>query len=186
MKKIFWVALFISSFPCFAIDSASIYNSKLIWENQDGKKLTLESLKGTPVVATMLYTSCPNSCPLTMRDLRAIEKKLSAKMKKKVHFAVFTFDSERDTHDKLKAYMKHQKLDFSRWSFFHGDEKSVRELAAMLEIKYKKDENGEFDHSNVISVLNSEGVVVHKQIGSGQSPKESVAAIKQIIDRNKE
>jgi protein SCO1/2 len=116
-----------------------------------------------------------------MADLRKIEKKLSAKARQKVRFAVFSFDSERDTPEKLKTYHQKHKLDGSRWTFYHGDEKSVRELAALLGIQFKKIEGGDFDHSNVISVLDSEGVVVHQQLGSGQSPKQTVAVLEKMI-----
>jgi protein SCO1/2 len=42
------------------------------------------------------------------------------------------------------------------------------EMAALLGIRYKKLPDGEFAHSNVITLLNPEGEIVHQQIGLGQ------------------
>lgn len=185
MRKLLFLVLILLSQQVFSINSGSVYNSQSEWEDQEGIKKTLISLKGTPVVAAMLYTGCPISCPLTMTDLRKIEKKLSPKARQKVRFAVFSFDSEGDTPEKLKAYLQKQKLDATHWTFFHGNEESVRELAALLGIQFKKIEGGDFDHSNVISVLNPEGVVVYQQVGSGQSPKNTVAVLEKLISKKR-
>jgi protein SCO1/2 len=48
---------------------------------------------------------------------------------------------------------------------FHGGANSVRELAAVLGLRYKQDENGDFDHSNVIFLLDKDGVVRSQQLG---------------------
>ena len=69
-----------------SLKSKSLYHSKTHFENQEGKRVSLSDLKGTPVVVAMLYTSCQMSCPLTMADLKAIEKGLSSEEKKKVKY----------------------------------------------------------------------------------------------------
>lgn len=187
MKKVVFLVLVLLAQLSFSasvsMDPKSIYNSQSEWENQEGIPQKLLSLKGGPVVVAMVYTGCQASCPLTMADLRKIEKRLSLKAKQKVRFAVFSFDSQRDTPEKLKAYLQKQKLDATHWSFYHGSEKSVRELAALLGIQFKKIEGGDFDHSNVISVLNSEGVVVHQQLGLAKSPQETVMILEKMIEK---
>lgn len=164
------------------LKSKSLYHSKAGFEDQEGKKLTLSDLRGTPVVVAMLYTSCQMSCPLTMADLKAIEKGLSADEKKKVRFAVFSFDSENDTSKTLKTFSQKQNVNLSQWSFFHGNPKSIRELAALLGIKFKKLDFDDFDHSNVITILDQEGVIVHQQVGVRQNPEESIQTLKKLLD----
>jgi protein SCO1/2 len=62
-----------------------------------------------------------------------------------------------------------------------ADEGSVRELAAVLGIRYRRVSDEDFIHSNVISVLDSEGVLVHRQVGLGVDPEESAAAIRELL-----
>ncbi len=167
--------------PTTNIQSKSLYHSKVQFENQDGTKVALSELRDTPVVVAMLYTSCQMSCPLTMADLKAIEKGLSTEEKKRVKFAIFSFDSENDTSKALKAFSQKQNVDLSHWTFFHGIPKSVRELAALLGIKFKKLDSGDFDHSNIISILDHEGVIVHQQVGIRQNPEESIQTLKKLL-----
>jgi protein SCO1 len=47
----------------------------------------------------------------------------------------------------------------------HGDEESVREIAALLGVKYKQEADGSFAHSNLVTILNSEGEIVHQRAG---------------------
>lgn len=163
------------------LKSKSLYHSKTQFENQEGKKISLSDLKGTPLVVAMLYTSCQASCPLTMADLRAIEKGLSPDEKKKVRFAVFTFDSEKDTPKHLKSFSQKQNVDLSHWTFFHSSPKNIRELAALLGIKFKKLDSGDFDHSNIITILDQEGVIIHQQVGVRQNPEESIQTLKKLL-----
>jgi protein SCO1/2 len=155
----------------------SVYNLDSTWTNQDGKETKLASFRGQPVVVAMVYTSCQGACPMTISDLKRIEDGLPATVRSKVRFAVFSFDSKRDTPAKLKEFAKARALDVSRWSLFHGEPAAVRKLSAVLGIRYKKDKNGDFDHSNVISILDPAGVIAHQQIGLRQEPKEAIAKL---------
>lgn len=160
----------------------SIYNLDSSWTSQDGKQIKLATLQGRPVVVAMVYTSCQAACPMTISDLKRIEDALPAATKNQVRFAVFSFDSKRDTPAKLKEFVKARALDTSRWTLFHGEPSAVRKLSAVLGIRYKKDKNGDFDHSNVITILDKTGAIVHQQVGLRQDSKETVAKLTQILE----
>ncbi len=162
--------------------SRSIYRSKSTWEAQNGEKATLSKLRGNPVVAAMIYTSCKASCPLMMTDVKAIEKGLASEENKRIQFAVFAFDSRNDLPEQLKVFSEKNEVDPAHWTFFHGSPSNVRELAALLGVKFKQLEDGGFDHSNVISILDSEGVIARQQIGLRQNPEESIKLLKQLIE----
>ena len=51
------------------------------------------------------------------------------------------------------------------------------ELATLLGIKYKRDQSGGFIHSNVITVLNKAGEIVHRQEGLQQDMASTLEAI---------
>jgi protein SCO1/2 len=50
----------------------------------------------------------------------------------------------------------------------------------VLGIRYKRDARGDFDHSNVISVLDREGVIRHQQLGLGQDPTEPASWLESL------
>jgi protein SCO1/2 len=118
---------------------------------------------------------------MTMSDLYRIEKSLPEKDRKRIRVAVFSFDSERDTPSALKEFAKAHGSDLSRWSFLHGSPSSVRKLAAVLGIRYKKDPSGDFEHSNAITLLDSSGTIVDRQIGLGKAPKEIAEKIEGLL-----
>jgi protein SCO1/2 len=160
-----------------ALEGQSIYNLSDKWTAQDGRESKLTSLSGRPVVIAMLYTSCQTACPMTVTDLKRIEASLPPETLAKVRFAVFSFDPKRDTTAKLAEFAKTRSLDTSRWTLYHGSKAAVRKLAAVLGIQYKQDSAGEFDHSNVITLVDSGGVIRKQKVGLGGEPEEMVEAI---------
>lgn len=162
------------------LSGESIYNLDATWTNQDSKQIKLSALQGRPLVVAMVYTSCQAACPMTISDLKRIEESLPATVRSKVRFAVFSFDSKRDTPAKLKGFVKARSLDTNRWTLFHGAPGVVRKLSTVLGIRYKKDKNGDFDHSNVITILDQTGIIAHQQVGLRQDPKETVAKLIQL------
>jgi len=154
-----------------AVLDESIFNLKSKWDDQDGNSIELKELDGTPAFISMVFTSCESACPLTVEDMKRIENELPEKTRSQFRFYLFSFDTQRDTPQKLKAFMQKRKLDEKNWKLFHGSEKSVRDLAAILGIRYKKNTRGDFDHSNIISLISSKGLIQHQQQGLNQDPK---------------
>jgi protein SCO1/2 len=163
------------------LSGQSIYHLDSAWTDQEGKATKISALRGLPVVVAMVYTSCPGACPMTIADLKRIEEGIPEAQRSQVRFAVFSFDSKRDTPAKLKAFVKSRSLDPGRWTLFHGTPGSVRKLAAILGIRYKMDKAGEFDHSNVITLLDRAGLIAHQQVGLRQDPKETVSRLTRLL-----
>ena len=86
-------------------------------------------------------------------------------------------DTERDTPSELHAYRGRQELPLKNWTLLTGKADDVRELAALLGVNYQKDSRGQFSHSNVITVLNSEGEIAHQLVGLNQPVAEVVKAL---------
>ena len=77
----------------------------------------------------------------------------------------FAFDDERDTVPVLHAYREAHELPADGWILLRGAPGGIRELAAVLGVQYKRDAQGMFEHSNLITVLNAEGEIVHQRSG---------------------
>ena len=66
------------------------------------------------------------------------------------------------------------------WTLLRGGEDDVRELSALLGVNYMKDARGQFSHSNIITVLDSEGVVAFQQTGLNKDATETIAALRKL------
>jgi protein SCO1 len=158
----------------------SIYHLTSSWTDQDGKSVSLQSLRGGPVVVAMGYTSCKDICPMMVADMMAIEDRAKEASLPRIRFAFFSLDSAVDTPERLTAYAKDRGLDLADWTLFNGDDKAVRELAAALGVRYRRDASGGFDHSAIISILDADGQIVAQQLGVQANTEEMVKKIAEL------
>ena len=162
------------------LSGMSIYNLASAWTDQDGKSVKLASLRGELVVVAMAYTSCKDICPMIVANMVAIEDRLKESSSAKVHFVFFSIDSAIDRPERLKAYAGDHGLDLAHWTLYHGDDKAVRELAAALGVRYRRDPNGGFDHSAIISLLDEEGNIAFQKPDAQVDTSEMVEKIQAL------
>lgn len=165
--------------PASASEGESIYDLDLALTDQDGATLTLADLRGRTLVAAMMYSSCTSVCPRITQDMKGIEKQLSARNHPDVGFVLFSLDPGRDTPAALRQFAATHALSNSRWRLFTASEDGVRDLAAVLGVKYKAEEGGEFAHSAMIFVIDRKGVVRHRQVGLNQDSSGLISALAQ-------
>ena len=146
--------------------------------DQNNHPRQLSDLEGKYQLVSMIVTNCGYACPRTVLDLKMIEKGLKEDEKKKVNFALITFDVERDTPPVLLKYYKERQLN-PQWVLLHGSADQVRELSTILNVKYEQRKNKAFVHSNLITVLNPKGEIIFQQEGLGIPPE---AILKKIRD----
>ena len=127
--------------------------------------MKLDRLKGRPQVIAMFFVNCQYACPLIVNDMRRIEAALTPAQRARVGFTLVSFDAKRDTVEALAEYRRVRDLPAENWTLLRGAPDDVLELAALLGVRYKQDAGGQFAHSNLITVLNAEGEIVHQQIG---------------------
>jgi protein SCO1/2 len=154
----------------------SLYQLDATFTGDNGETFSLASLRGRPVVLTMFFASCGYACPMLVSDMTAIRAKLPAEIRDRAALVLVSFDVERDTPAALKKYRDERHLD-AQWVLLHGEDASVRELAALLGVKYVREADGNFAHSNLITVLNAEGEVVHQRSGLRGGLDETAQAI---------
>jgi protein SCO1/2 len=154
-----------------------LYQLDATWLTAHGERLQLGALRGKVRVVIMHYTSCEYACPLLISVAQNIEKALVPDVLDRVGFVAVTFDPERDTLPVLKAYSNKMHLDPQRWTLLHGQPDDILELAVLLGVKYTKDQQGGFAHSNLITVLNAEGEIVYRHTGLYHPIADTLAAI---------
>src|ERR1051325_9295583 len=97
--------------------------------------------------------------------MQQLEAALPANLRTNVGFLLVSFDTERDTPAALKNYRAQHGLA-ANWTLLHGEADDVLDLAALLGVKFKKDAQGQFMHSNIITVLNADGEIAYQQTRS--------------------
>lgn len=157
----------------------SLYQSAGQWHNQHGDTLQLSALQGKIPVVAMVFTNCAYACSRIVADVQQIEKQIPADKKDQVVFVLVSFDSERDQPARLKAFASQMQLDDS-WVLLHGNEQEVKELSLLLDVKYKKQPNGDFAHSNGITLLDTQGAIVTRIEGLGADARPLLEEMKRL------
>lgn len=159
------------------ISDLSIYNLPSKWTTQNNQDIELKDLKGNVLVMVMIYTSCKSACPRLVADMRNIESRLPAAIKKNVKLVLVSIDPETDTPKRLKDFSVENKMESDQWLFLRSTEENTREFAAVLAVNYKKISPMDFSHSNIISVFNADGELAYQQEGLGVNSDETIKKI---------
>ena len=192
MKKIILFFIAILLFSCKkttsettnnAISQESIFNLTSKWKTQDNKTIEIKDFKGKVTVMVMIYTSCKAACPRLVADMRDIESKMPKDKLSDLNFVLVSIDPEVDTPKRLKAFAKANFMDAPHWTFLQGTKSTVQEFANVLAVKYKQIAPMDFSHSNIISVFNREGELIHQQEGLGVNNKETVDKIIETVNK---
>ena len=154
----------------------SLYQLDGQFTDDSGQPFNLGSLRGRPVVIDLFFASCSYACPLAVTDMLALQNRLPAALRARTAFVLVSFDPARDTPAALARYRAQRHLD-GQWKLLHADAGTVRELAALLGVKYQQEADGSFIHSNLLTVLNPEGEIVHQRVGLQGGLDELAAAL---------
>lgn len=169
------VCWLIATFP-----PTSLFHLEQTWTSDAGKPVPLTALAGTPTVIALVYTTCQGACPMIVSDMLRIDAALSEPQKKKVRFVLFSFDPARDTAARLREYRRERGLD-ERWSLLRATDVDARELAEVLGVKYARLPNGDFQHSNLVSIVDADGVVRKQVEGLGTADQTAVTELVRLL-----
>jgi protein SCO1/2 len=158
------------------LSTRSLYQLEATWTNDAGQPVQLAVLRGRPVVLAMFFANCEYACPIIVDDMKRLGASLPKDVLEKAQFVLVSFDTARDTPAALKAYRERMNLG-DAWTLLCGDAANVQELAMLLGVKFKQDARGQFSHSNLITVLNSEGEIAHQRAGLMGDVSEAAKAV---------
>ena len=136
--------------------------------DQDGKKRTFSSFKGSPVLMTFIYTKCPmpTFCPLMDQHFATIQKKLKddPALKGRVHLVSVSFDPIVDTPPVLKAHAQTLGADLKTWTFLTGDRDDIDRFAARFGVSVARSLT---DQRDITHNLRTALVDAGRQAGQG-------------------
>ncbi len=131
----------------------------------------------------MVFTRCPTLCPTLVHDLKAMDASMRGGTRAGTRYVLVTIDPEHDTPEVLREFRTRMGLDPRRWTLLRGDDSATRELAAVLGFAYGRGNGQNYTHSNLVTVLDRGGVIVHQQTGVGSDPTRALTAIEHSLVR---
>lgn len=75
--------------------------SEVVMTNQRGERVSWNSFADKPLYLTLGFTSCPNTCPVTMSHFQRLANRLTSQ----ANYSLLTVDPERDKPEVLEAYL---------------------------------------------------------------------------------
>lgn len=158
----------------------SVYHLDSSWRDHKGVVLKLPELRGQVRVVSLIYTHCQSVCPAILEQMKDTETRLSAGQRSKVGFVLVSMDPEGDNIEQLHQFAAERNLG-DNWRLLRGASADVRELAAVLDFKYRKNSAKEFSHSAMITVLDAQGEIVQQQVGLQDGTTMRLAALRKLL-----
>lgn len=140
------------------VQGVSIYGLGATFTDQRSRPFKLPDARGFVTVVAMFYASCPHACPTLIRNIKHAESLLSADERRDLRVVLVSIDPENDTPKVLAEVVKRFEVDGARWTLLTGREDDVRDVAAVLGVKYREDD-GSINHSSVITLLDRDGKI---------------------------
>ena len=173
---------FASNRPAAPLPRDSVYQLPLPLTDQHGRTRDWRAHRGQPQLVAMFYSSCPNMCPLIVDSGKAVEHNLSPAERTQLQLLYISLDPQRDTPRTLADLARKRGLDPARWSLASPRAQDVRSVAGVLDVRYRKLANGEFNHTSALLLLDRDGRIVARteRIGGAPDP-EFLAAVHRVL-----
>ena len=176
-----FMALLLSSIPAAIAREAplppdSVYQLQAQMVDQAGHAQAWRAQRGKPRLVSMFYTSCPYMCPLIVESGKAVERQLTPAERDRIGITLVSLDPARDTPKALQALAGKRQLDANRWSLLAPREDDVRAIAGVLGVRYRKLDNGEFNHSSELILLDADGRILARSDKVGTVPDPGFVA----------
>ena len=126
-------------------------------EDQNGKPVTDQDMKGHPFLVFFGFTHCPDICPTTLFDVSQVLKTLGPDADRAGALFI-TVDPERDTPAVLKDYLSNFDPHLRGLT---GDPDAIKAVAKAYRVYYKKVplEGGDYtmDHTAIVYLMSKDG-----------------------------
>jgi protein SCO1/2 len=125
--------------------------------DQNGKPFRFTSKRGHLVLATFIFTTCPDVCPLFTARFAAIQRALSEQKFQDYWLLSITTDPERDDPRALREYAQRFKADFTHWSFLTGARDDLTKTWKIFGVNVTKTDSGQVFHTALTTLIDRRG-----------------------------
>ena len=150
--------------------------------DQHGQPFSLERERGNVLIVFFGYTACPDICPTTLSDYTAVKEALGPKAER-VRFVLVTVDPERDTAERLKAYLAFFDPDFIGLRGTPEQMEAVKQAYGVFarKVEFPNSAAGYLvDHTALTYVIDTEGRL-RLTYGHGTDPEDIAADVRHLL-----
>ena len=146
-----------------------------------GQTITLDSLRGRPVVISLIYTSCYHVCPTITTNLAKVVA-IARDALGHDSFSVLTigFDTPNDTPDRMRTFARARGIEDQDWHFVSASAETMRDLSQDVGFSYFSSPKG-FDHMIQATILDGQGTVYRQVYGMAPEPPSLVEPLKEVV-----
>jgi len=145
---------------------------KVSLTDQNGRVISLSSLKGKPTLIAFIHTQCEGPCELITAHMKQVARTLGAGFNSQVTMVSITTEPKEDGSRELLAYAKAQGVDADGWVFLTGKPAEIRRLLALYGVLA---EDKDSDHVQELFLLSADGAPVRRYNGVAASA-ETIAS----------
>jgi protein SCO1/2 len=146
------------------------------YQNQEGRTISLNDLKGKIWIANFIFTSCDTVCPPMTAHMTELQKKLKENGAD-VRFVSFSVDPEVDSPDKLKEFAGKYPLTLENWDFLTGySQEDIDQFAknSFKTIVQKPEGQDQVIHGTLFYLIDQNGKVMKDYNGVENTPYDEI------------
>ncbi len=149
--------------------------------NTAGQPVALSELRGRPLVVSLVYTSCHDTCPTITNQLsRMLPIARDALGAGRFRVVSIGFDTPNDTPERMRAYARSRGAGADEWLFLSADAATIEALTRELGFQYSPSPRG-FDHIAQTTVVDANGRVYRQVYGDSFEPPALVEPLKELV-----
>jgi len=140
--------------------------------DQDGKKFSLDDLKGETVLVNFMFAGCTSICPVQTVGLRRVHNEMQLDPEKdRIKILSISIAPLGDTPELLKQFAQRFEIDKPSWRFAvttqaHTDELSEQFGVGVKPLAGDQSDSDQLDHRSLLYLINHEGVMIQQYKGN--------------------
>jgi protein SCO1/2 len=145
--------------------------------DQDGRAVSLERLRGKPVLVAFIHTQCEGPCELITSRMKQVAQALGAHFDSEVTMLSITTEPDEDGSRELLAYAKARGVNAKGWVFLTGPSSGIHRLLAAYGVLAEEKSS---DHVIELFLIAPDGRQVGTYNGLTTPPKKIASDISKI------
>jgi len=162
--------------------SESLYGLDIQIQTSAGTQISLASAADRPRIATLFYTSCPVTCPLTIATMQSIDSQLTPQQRNRLGMLMVSFDPANDSPQALAQLENSHGIDTDRWLVGRTSPHQLKQLAAALDQHVVPLADGSFDHRGSLVLLDATGRILARTEKMGAPDPAFLQAVRSAVE----
>ncbi|MCB0712196.1 MAG: SCO family protein [Ignavibacteriae bacterium] len=157
--------------------------------NQENQEVRFpDDFRGKTLVLSFIYTNCPTVCVITTHSMELLKAELGDR--DDLLFVSISLDPRRDRPEVLNDFARLRGIESDQWQLLTGSIGTIDSLCDAMQVYARKsfiEENEDgteyytIDHSDVVAIVNADGVVQKRYKGTGLDVEEVAGAINELL-----